>query len=132
MKKLILVTVLFILLLSSCGGSHLYDNAEVLSVVNADYKPIGEYAVREADSTEVTKDALEDVYYNYFSKKDLEYLVVVYTDKAGSGAYINSGYVEEGVSLEQDQNADYMLSDDNGATIYYPDDGKLSDGETVE
>lgn len=124
MKKILCLSI-FVLFLSSCGSSHLYDAARTSAVVNANYDVIGEYAYIEADSPDVTVEALEDVFYNYYEKKNLNYLVVVYNDLPGQGVYMIGNMVAVGVEIVLDKNADYMCGDIGDATLYTPQDGKL-------
>ena len=116
MKRVILLLISMIFLLSACGDSHLYDN-----VISADG-----YAVIEADSAEVTKEALTDVYFNYFDKQEnLDYLIIVYKDNNNRGAYMSKGFVLNDTRLTVDANDNIVLGDDSEATMYIPSDGEL-------
>ena len=116
MKKIFVVLVA--LLLVGCGNT-LSDKIVTRAIVNANYDSLGEYGLVEADSSEVTEEALKELY-NTFQKKDLEYLVVVYKDDPAHGVYMIENMIETGVTLQQDENADYLLADDTGAKVITP------------
>ena len=117
MKKLIIMLAAVLVLLAACGSSepHIYDDALVA----------GDYAVIEADSADVTDEALSDIYFNYFDKQNLEYLIVVYADDHNHGAYMNDSFVLNNAGLDVDANGDIVLGDDAGAVMYLPVDGEL-------
>lgn len=108
---------------------HLYDRAYVKPMMNgARTERIGEYSVIEADSSECTDEVLADWYYNYVSKNDFNYCLIVYTDKnKNSGCYATELLVQKDVGIEQDEYSDYYLGDPDNATTYGPSE----DGETL-
>lgn len=101
---------------------HLYDKAEVRDVLNGTRNAkIGEYVVIFADSSECTEEALADLYFNYFSDQNFNYLVIIYSDKDGtSGVYVNTGIIGVNDNFQKDEYGDYMLIDSPEEILYSP------------
>lgn len=137
MKRFLVVLLIFVFVLSlaACSGSdsssseHLYDNAVVEDVKSGNGDVIGQYAYIKADSSDVAVEDLADVYFNYFKKNDLNWLMIVYTDKNESeGCYMISGIVEDHVGVNDD--GQYILGAEDNAVYYVPsEDGTLSEFE---
>jgi hypothetical protein len=107
--------------------SHIYDNAQVKDVMNGSRtEKIGEYSIIEAKSDEVTVEALTDWYFNYVSKNDFNWCIILYSDKDdNSGVYSISGIVQKDVVFTKDENGDYSLSEADAtshAITYTPTD----------
>ena len=107
--------------------THLYDNAQVRAVMNGlGTEKIGEYSIIEAKSDEVTVEALTDWYFNYVSKNDFNWCIILYSDKDdNSGVYSISGIVQKDVVFTKDENGDYSLSEADAtshAITYTPTD----------
>lgn len=108
--------------------THIYDNAIVKDVMNGfRTEKIGEYSVIEIASDQITEDSLADWYFNYVSKNDFNWCMILYTDKNNNeGIYANSGYVSKDVMFEVNEYGDYALGDSSNCTMYYStDDGNL-------
>lgn len=105
---------------------HIYDNAEVRPVMNGyGTEKIGEYSVISAGSKDCTEEALADWYYNYIAVNDFNYCLIVYSDNEEKGCYGTMTAVEKDVTLEKEDDGDYILGSEDGATAYGPsDDGK--------
>lgn len=136
MKKGIVATLLVFVLtlvLCACGGGssgekHIYDNAEVVDVMNGTgTEKIGECSVIKASSSDVTDEVLNDWYFNYVEQNDFNWCVIVYTDQEGQGVYASSGVVERNTGLEKDTDGSYMLVSSDTATVYMPVDGQLKE-----
>lgn len=130
--NLLIIVLGLCFVLYACSGSggsgHLYDNAVVKDVLNGSRtEKLGEYSLIEADSEDVTLEALEDWYFNYVKENDFNWCMILYSDKDdNSGVYSIHGFVEEGVIFTEDDYGDYMVGDSSGSTIYSPtEDGKL-------
>ena len=104
----------------------LYDNAEVKDIMNGiRTEKIGEYSIIRANSSDVTIESLADWYFNYVTKNDFNWCMIIYTDKTdNSGVYAIKGMVEKDVIFEQDKYGDYMLGDSPNSTLYTPTDEK--------
>lgn len=135
---LALLTFIFVISLAACGGDsgssssssgHLYDNAVVEDLKSGSGDVIGQYAYIKADSSDVDVDDLADVYFNYFSKNDFNFMFIVYTDQNEKvGAYIQKSLVSDNVNVEND--GQYMLGSEENAVYYVPsEDGTLSEFE---
>ena len=98
--------------------THLYDNAQVKDLMNGlGTKIIGEYSIIEANSDEVTVETLTDWYFNYVTKNDYNWCMIVYADKNdNSGVYSISGIVQKDVVFTKNENGDYSLSDINATS----------------
>ena len=106
---------------------HLYDWARVKPVMNGiRTEKIGEYSVIKADSSDCTEEALADWYYNYVSKNDFDYCLIIYTDKDKKlGCYATDILVQKDVGIECDEYGDYYLGNSDNVTTYGPsEDGK--------
>lgn len=118
--------------------THLYDNAQVKDVMNGvGTEKIGEYSIIEASSDEITVEALTDWYFNYVTKNDYNWCMILYTDKSdNSGVYSIGGIVQKDVVFTKDENRNYSLSDINAtcnAITYTPaDDNTLQELKTEE
>ncbi len=119
MKKIIILIAAMLIMLTACGGSepHIYDDA----ILN------GDYAVIKAESADINQDVLSDVYFNYFEKQDLSYLIIVYTDQTDRGVYMSEAYTLSDTGLAVDANGDIVLGDDTGSVMYMPVDGVLKE-----
>lgn len=117
MKRIIFLLAAVIIALTACGGSepHIYD----------DVLEVGDYAVIKADSGDINEDVLSDVFFNYFEKHDLSYLIIVYTDQSDRGVYMSEAYTLSDTGLAVDASGDIVLGDDSGSVMYMPVDGKL-------
>ena len=107
---------------STTTEKHLYDNAQVKNVMNGfRTAKIGEYSLIWALSSEVTVDSLADWYFNYVSKNDFNWCMILYTDRDDNlGVYGNNGLIEKDIYFEQDEYGDYSTGDHSISTIYAP------------
>lgn len=132
-KKWWLWTIVFIIVVAILAngnggrnqGSHLYDQAEVKELMNGvGTEKIGEYSIIEAKSEDVTIEALTDWYFNYVTKNDFNYCLIIYTDRNdNSGVYSIEGVVEKDVIFTKEENGTYAISDAgalNNTTVYIP------------
>lgn len=111
-------------------GGHLYDNAEVLDMMNGTgTEKIGTVTVVKANQADCTEEALYDWYVNYVKKNaDSNYHVIVYNDVENKGVYSNGfGFIQKDITITPD-NGTYMTGDDAGSTYYTVDEtaGKLN------
>ncbi len=133
MKRLLTSILAFVMVLSitACREGqfkqekHLYDNAQVKDMMNGfGTKKLGEYSIIEASSDKITLDVLTDWYFNYVSKNDYNFCIIIYTDRNdNSGVYSTKGLVQKDVIFTKDSNGDYSLSDINAtsnAILYVP------------
>ena len=85
---------------------------------------IGEYSIIEAKSEDVTIEALTDWYFNYVTKNDFNYCLIIYTDRNdNSGVYSIEGVVEKDVIFTKEENGTYAISDAgalNNTTVDIP------------
>ena len=125
---LIVAFFVFIFAVGGSGSKHIYDDAEVLDVMNGfKTEKIGEMSVVRADESEVTEEVLADWYYNYVNQHDYNWNVIVYTDSNPTkGCYAIKGLINKDVLL--DENDTYSLSSDAGSTTYVPN----NDGKTLK
>lgn len=101
---------------------HLYEKAEVKDVMNGFRdKKLGEYVLIKADSKDCTEENLADLYYNYFAKKDFNFLIILYTDKNNdSGVYMNKAMIGVNDLFQKDEYGDYSVIESPDEIIYCP------------
>jgi len=92
---------------------HIYDTAKVVDIKNGTGKDvIGKVSVLEVNSSDVTREALEDWFFNYVKKNigagdKWNWAVIVYKDKKGMGTFCNgSMMVQKNVPIEKNKNDD--------------------------
>lgn len=110
---------------TTSAESHLYDNAEVVDLMNgAGTKKIGTITVIKAKQSDCTEDALVDWYINYVKKNsDSNFHIIAYTDVAEKGVYSNGlGFIQKDITLIPDNNGTYATGDDAGSTYYTVDE----------
>ena len=92
---------------------HIYDNARLKDVMNGNRtEKIGEYSIVEVPYSEVTDEALTDWYFNYVSKNDYNYYIILYLDTDDcKGVYAIPGLVQKDVIFTEDEYGDYSLND---------------------
>lgn len=105
---------------------HIYDAASVRPMMNGvGTDTVGEYSVIFADSQDCTEENLADWYYNYISKNDYNYYLIVYNDDESKGCYGNSIMIAKDVDIEKEDDGQLYLGDEENATHYGPsEDGK--------
>lgn len=103
-------------------ATHLYDTVEIKDVINGSRtEKIGEYSIIRVSSTDITEESLTDWYFNYVSKNNYNWCMILYTDKNENiGVYSISGLVQKDVSFEKDKYGDYMLGDSSKSITYIP------------
>ena len=107
---------------------HIYDDAKSVDEMNgANTKAIGRVSVIMTTSDKVTKEALEDWYFNYVTQRpEFTYCVLVYTDTQDKGVYGARGSVNKDTDLEKNQDGTYSTS--NNGKLYGPtNDGHLKE-----
>lgn len=112
--------------------THIYDNAIVKDIMNGTHtEKIGEYSIVEAESDEVTEDAIADWYFNYVEKNDFNWCMILYTDRKNKGVYAITGIINKDVSFDTDEYGDYSLGDSSKSITYIPaENGALKELHT--
>lgn len=111
---------------------HIYDKAKVVDMMNGmGTKAIGKVSIIEAQSTDVTQEALEDWYFNYVKphEKEFNYCLILYTDKnKKEGVLCSAGVLTKDTPLEKDKYGETYSKTQSGGTIWGPtDDGHLKE-----
>lgn len=129
--KIIITAIFIFAFIGANNGSsdttetHIYDNAEVLNVMNGSGTDIiGETSLVIADSNEITDEELNDWYFNYVVMNDFNWCVILYSDSDNNeGVYATHGYLQEGVIFSiDDTDGTYIIEDSSNAITYYPTD----------
>ena len=130
MKKIVIILLAVTIMLCGCGSpspssnASIYDNAVIEDVVSGSGEKIGEYAYIKANSKDVNEDVLLDVYLNYFKDKNLNWLMIIYTDKGEKmGAYFNGTTISDNIGIDYD--GQYIMGDTSEEILYMVSDGKL-------
>lgn len=125
---IMMLTVVALLILTSCGDKPFYKDAVVESIYNGSRTAfIGEYSRVTVDKAEVTDEAIVDWYTNYVEKNDHNWDLIIYKDDPTHGVFTNgSGYVEKDCTITMNDIAEYMM--DEEGTMYHIRDGKLVKG----
>ncbi len=116
---------------------HIYDNAELIDMESdSDTEAPRQRSVIHAASTEVTDDALEDWYFNYIKKNEIENAVIIYTDRDGYGVGYSKplSFVDSHIYKDTMLNEDYSMEFSGEEKIYIEQDDHLvfAEEETKE
>lgn len=83
-------------------------------------KKIGEMALVNMKEEECTQKVLTNFYFNYFKKLNLNYMLVLYSDKNFDyGSYITKNLVKTNVKVEKDNFGDYSFKDTKDTKVYF-------------
>lgn len=130
MKKILLMisSVCLALSLTACGARKLYDQAVVNEVKSNSGEVLLKEAVIKAKSTEVNKDVLTDIYYNYFVPNELNLLTIVYTDKDEKlGTILQPSVIITDGVIEKVYDKYHFVWYSEDSKRYYPSNGTLTE-----
>ena len=102
-------------------GAHLYDIAEVRDIMNdSRTEKVGEYSLIRVNSSEVTKEALADWYFNYVAKNNFRWSMILYTDRDDNTGVCATSYIEMDVNFMEDEYGEYSIGKTFNGIIYVP------------
>lgn len=99
---------------------HIYNTAKVIDIMNGSgTNKIGEYSIIECNSSEVTKDTINDWYFNYVKVNNYNYCLIRYTNVESTGIYASGNMVIENAGIERDSAGDYIYTSNDNEIVYY-------------
>ncbi len=82
-------------------------------------KKIGEMALVNMKKEDCSQKVLTNFYFNYFFKLNLNYMLVLYSDKNYDyGSYITKNLIKTNVKVNKDNFGDYSFKDTENTKVY--------------
>ena len=121
-----LTIIIITLLLSMCGKGDDFKDAQIIDLMNgSNTKSVGKTSVIKAKSSDVTDDYLLKWNKKHVQPNDLNWAVIVYTDKGDDnlGVYAANAHMIKDIRLSRQEDGSYMQNGNTRDTVMYTVDG---------